>query len=98
MSQLSEQQVLDALRAVQWNGEDIVARGMIGGITFAAEGQGTKVSVILQITPQKDTDYGSLQKQVEQTVASIKGVSLVSVILTAHQAPQAQRQPRRRHL
>jgi len=93
MSQLSEQQVLDALRAVQWNGEDIVARGMIGGITFAAEGQGTKVSVILQITPQKDTDYGSLQKQVEQTVASIKGVSLVSVILTAHQAPQAQRQP-----
>jgi hypothetical protein len=51
MSQLTEQQILDALRAVKWNGEDIVTRSMVGGITLAPEEKGTKVSVILQILP-----------------------------------------------
>ena len=89
----TESQIRDALRAVKWNGQDIVAAGMVAGITLAPEGQGggqgAKASIILQIQPQKGVDYDQLQQQTEQAAANIPGISSVSVILTAHQSPQA---------
>ena len=89
----SEAQILDALRAVLFNGENIVARGMIGGVTITPMESGAKVSIILQIDPQKKADMDSLKQQAEQAVASVAGVSSVSVILTAHQETPQGRQP-----
>ena len=51
--QPTEPQIITALRAVKWNGEDIVTLGMVAGITFVPEGQGAKVNLVLQIEPQK---------------------------------------------
>lgn len=94
MPQPTEPQLLDALRAVKYNGQDIVSRGMIGGITLAPEGQGTKATLILQIEPQKNADIDGLKKQAEQAMAAVTGITSSAVILTAHQAPQAPtRQP-----
>jgi ATP-binding protein involved in chromosome partitioning len=90
---VTESQILASLRSVKWNREDIVTSHMIGGITLVPEDHGTKVSIVLQIEPQKNVDYDPLQKQTEQTVLALQGVSSVAVILTAHQGQQPQRQP-----
>jgi len=89
MPQPSQDQILSALRAVKYNGEDIVARGMIGGVTVTAEGQGAKASVILQIASDKNFDPMPFKRQIEQVVSAIAGVSSVAVILTAHQPSPA---------
>ena len=87
MPQPTERQILDALRIVKYDGADIVARNMVSGVTIGAGG---KVSFVLQISPDKNAD--ELKRQAEKSVASIRGVSSVSVILTAHHAaPTPQR-------
>ena len=94
MSQPNQDQILSALRAVRYKDEDIVARGMIGGVTITADGKSAKASIILQIDPDKNFDPMPLKKQVEQVVSSVAGISSASVILTAHQPSQPpQRQP-----
>ena len=90
MTQPTEAQILNALRAVHVGGEDIVARGMVAGVTVASAEQGAKVSLILQIEPQKNADMDGLKKQAEQAIASVAGVTSVAVILTAHQAQKAE--------
>ena len=93
MTHPTELQILAALRSVLSDGKDIVASGRVSGVTITPEGQGgAKVSLVLQIEPQKSADNEGVKKQVEQAVASVAGVSSVVVILTAHQAPP-QRQP-----
>ncbi len=87
MQHPTEEQILTALRTVLWHGVDVVARGMVGGISLAAEGQGTKVTVILEIVPWKDADIDGMKERAEKAVASVAGVSSVAVILTAHHAP-----------
>jgi len=54
MSSPTEPQILAALRAVKYNGEDIVSRGMIGGATIMPNG---KVNIILQIEPSKNAEH-----------------------------------------
>ena len=87
MTQPTEEQILAALRTVTWDGGDVVARGMVGGVALAAEGRGTKVTVILEIAPQKNTDVEGLKTEAEKAVASVVGVSSVAVVLTSHHAP-----------
>jgi ATP-binding protein involved in chromosome partitioning len=93
MPQPTEEQILAALRLVKHNGEDIVARGMVSGIAFAPDEKGAKISFVLQIEPSKKSDIEALKYQAEKAVAAIKGVSAVSVILTAHQASQSAQRP-----
>lgn len=88
MPQPTEPQILASLRAVQWNGQDVVSRGMVVGVTFAPEGQGTKVNLILQIEPDKSADIDGLKTNVEKAVGAVEGVSSVAVIFTAHQSAQ----------
>ena len=90
MPQPTEPQIIAALRAVQWNGKDIISLGMVEGITFAQEGQGTKVNLILQIDPQKSADIDGLKEQVEKATGAVAGVTSVAVIFTAHQASAQQ--------
>lgn len=95
MPQPSEQQIISALRSVTWNGEDIVTRGMVVGVTFAPEEKGTKVNLVIQIDPQKNADFDVLKEKIEKAAGNVAGVSSVAVIFTAHQAQQGtpQRQP-----
>ncbi|MFA4995454.1 MAG: Mrp/NBP35 family ATP-binding protein [Bdellovibrionales bacterium] len=88
MPQLSQEAILSALRAVKWEGEDIVSRKMVAGVTFAKEEQGTKVNLIIEIEPKKGADIDGLNNQIEQAIKTIEGVSSVAVIFTAHQAAQ----------
>ncbi len=85
----SQEEILQALRAVKWNGGDIVTRGMVGGVTV----DGNKVSVVLQIEPDKKANFEDLQKQVEKAIYKIENVSSVAVVMTAHQSSAPQRQP-----
>jgi ATP-binding protein involved in chromosome partitioning len=83
-----EQNIIDALTQIQFDGANIVAKGMVGGVTL----DGGKASIILQIEPSKSADIESLKKKVEHVAASVAGVLGVTVILTAHQKPAQQRQ------
>ncbi|MDR3449741.1 MAG: Mrp/NBP35 family ATP-binding protein [Alphaproteobacteria bacterium] len=91
----TEQKILAALRTVLHNGQDVVERGMVAGMTIAPEG---KVSVILQITPDKSLDPDALKKQTEKAIAGVGGVTSASVILTAHQAAHAAPPERKSHV
>lgn len=91
MVQTTQDQIVAALRAVAWQGEDIVARGMVAGVTVSPEG---KATVIVQIAPQKGVDYEPLERAVEKAAASVAGVSSVAVVMTAHsEAAAAKRAP-----
>ena len=70
---------------VRLEGEDIVARQMISGMTITPEG---KVNLVLQIDPQKKHDLDTIKNQTEQAVSALAGVSSVAVVFTAHQAAQ----------
>jgi ATP-binding protein involved in chromosome partitioning len=87
MPQPTKEQILSALGKVQWEGQDVVSRNMIVGMTFAQEEQGTKVNLIVEIKPEKDSDIDALENQIEKTISAVEGVSSVAVIFTAHQAP-----------
>jgi ATP-binding protein involved in chromosome partitioning len=93
MAHPAEQHIIEALRTVMWNGQDIVTRKMVVGITLDDEGRGAKVSIVLQIEPKKDADIDGLKKQVEGAAGAVAGVSSVAVVLTAHHAATPQRQP-----
>jgi ATP-binding protein involved in chromosome partitioning len=88
------QAVLDVLRTIGHEGEDIVSRKMVEDVTIAPDG---KVSVILQIEPGKNPDIDTLKSRAEQAVAALPGVTSAVVILTAHQVPQtAHKMPQQR--
>ena len=46
--------IIDALRSVDWQGNNIVSRGMVVGVTRAKDDAG-KATVILEIEPPADT-------------------------------------------
>jgi len=81
----TQETVLSALRAVQWEGKDIVSSDMIVGMSFTQEGTGAKVSLVLEIEPKKNVDLEGLKADVEKTVESVDGITSANVILTAHQ-------------
>ncbi|MFA5040933.1 MAG: Mrp/NBP35 family ATP-binding protein [Bdellovibrionales bacterium] len=89
MPKLTQEIILSALRAVLWEGKDIVTQKIVAGVTFTQEKQGTKVNLILEIEPKKDANIEGLKEQIEQTVSAIKDVSSVAIIFTAHQAAHA---------
>jgi ATP-binding protein involved in chromosome partitioning len=86
MPQPTENQIISALRSVQWEGRDIVTCGMVAGVTFSQDEKGTKVNLILDIEPKKSSDIDALKDQAEQAIKSVAGVASVAVIFTAHQA------------
>ncbi len=89
MAEITEQRVLDALRAVRDpdRGGDIVALGMVSGLNVT---QG-RVSFSLAIDPKDAPRMEPLRKTAEATVAALPGVVSAAAILTAHR-PQAGQQ------
>ena len=87
MSQLSEEQILDALRCVvdPDRKRDIVSLGMVQGLRVT----NGHVMMALQVDPQRGAALEPLRKQVETLVHKLPGVLTASVVLTAERPPAA---------
>jgi ATP-binding protein involved in chromosome partitioning len=81
MSQVNEQQVLDALRRVldPDTQRDIVSAGMVSGLAVR-EGH---VGFTLEVDPQRGPHLEPLRKAAEKAVEALSGVLSVSAVLTA---------------
>jgi len=91
MSQVTEQQILDALRAVRDpdKGGDIVSLGMVSGL-IVKDGN---VGFAIEVEPARGARLEPLRKAAELAVKPLEGVLSVTAVLTAHsRAPQG-RQP-----
>lgn len=86
MPEVTEQQILDALRCVvdpERHG-NIVDLGMVQGVRI----KGGHVALSLEVDPQRGPHLEPLRKQVESLVHKLPGVLSASVVLTAERAPQ----------
>ena len=92
MSEVSEQQVLAALRRVidPDRGQDIVGLGMVSGVHLR---QG-HVSFAIEVDPQRGPRLEPLRKAAEKAVEALDGVLSVTAVLTA-QKPAAAAAPAR---
>jgi ATP-binding protein involved in chromosome partitioning len=95
MDQVTEQQVIDALRCVADpdRGRDIVSLGMVQGLRVK-EGH---VAFALEVDPQRGPHLEPLRKQAEALVHKLPGVITASVVLTAERpraAPPQRHAPR----
>lgn len=81
MSDVSEQQIIDALRCIvdADRKQDIVSLGMIKGVQI----KDGHVSFALEVAPERGPHLEPLRQQVEQTVHKLPGVISASVVLTA---------------
>jgi ATP-binding protein involved in chromosome partitioning len=99
MAEISEQNIVDALRCVvdPDRGQDIVSLGMLGGLQI----RDGHVSCSLQVDPERGPRLEPLRKTVERTVHKLPGVRSATVVLTAEraapQAPQTAQAPQGSH-
>jgi ATP-binding protein involved in chromosome partitioning len=87
MAEISEQQVLAALRQVvdPDRGRDIVGLGMVTGLQLR-EGH---VGFAIEVDPQRGPRLEPLRKAAEKAVEALPGVLSVTAVLTAHRVPGA---------
>jgi ATP-binding protein involved in chromosome partitioning len=90
MAQVTEEQILDALKTVKDpdNGQDVVSAGMVSGLVI----KDGNVAFALEVDPQRGPNLEPLRKAAEKTVHALDGVLSVSVVLTAEAQAQAQAQ------
>ncbi len=91
MARVSESQVLEALKAVRDpdRGEDVVALGMIGGLTV----KDGNVGFMVEVDPSRGPELEPLRKACEDAVNALPGVLSVSAVMTAHSASAAAAPP-----
>ena len=102
MSQVSERQILDALKTViePERRSDVVSLGMVSGLVV----KDGNVGFAIEVDPRKGAEMEPLRKAAEQAVQALDGVLSVTAVLTAHreapaggQAPAAGPQQAPRH-
>ena len=92
MAQVTEQQILDALKAVKDpdTGQDVVSAGMVSDLAM----KDGNVAFALEVDPQRGPKLEPMRKEAEKTVHAMDGILSVSVVLTAEttarQTPQPQ--------
>ena len=91
MGQVTEQQILDALKSVKdpERGEDVVSLGMVSGLVI----KDGNVAFALEVDPERGAKLEPLRREAEKTVHAMDGILSVSVVLTAHSAPTQQTAP-----
>ena len=84
MARASEEQVLNALRAVNDpdKGHDIVTLGMVAGLVV----KDGNVGFSIEVDPERGAALEPLRKAAENAVAALPGVLSVAAVLTAHNA------------
>ena len=88
MAQLTETQVLDALRSVKDPDRqtDIVSLNMISGLVV----KGSNVGFSIEVDPKRGPQLEPLRQAAEKAVEALPGVTSVTAVLTAHrEAPSA---------
>src|SRR3954447_12588535 len=88
MAQLTETQVLDALRTVKDPDRqtDIVSLNMISGLVV----KGSNVGFSIEVDPKRGPQLEPLRQAAEKAVEALPGVTSVTAVLTAHrEAPAA---------
>jgi ATP-binding protein involved in chromosome partitioning len=88
MAQLTETQVLDALRSVKDPDRqiDIVSLNMISGLVV----KGSNVGFSIEVDPKRGPQLEPLRQAAEKAVEALPGVTSVTAVLTAHrEAPVA---------
>jgi ATP-binding protein involved in chromosome partitioning len=91
MMNVTEQQVLDALKCVVDPDlrKDIVSLGMVQGLRV----KDGHVAFALEVDPQRGPALEPVRKQAESLVHKLPGVLTASVVLTAERPPTAAREP-----
>ncbi len=84
MSQVTEQQVMESLKAViePGSGADIVSRGMVTGLVI----KDGNVGFVIEVDPREGAKMEPLREQAEKIVHALPGVVSVTAVLTAHSA------------
>ncbi len=89
MNQVTEEQVLEALKSVEEpeRRADIVSLGMISGLVV----KDGNVGFAIEVDPRKGAEMEPLRKSAEKAVEALAGVLSVTAVLTAHSdAPAGQ--------
>jgi ATP-binding protein involved in chromosome partitioning len=84
MAEITEAQVLDALKTIGHNGKDLVSAGMISGVAIKSGA----VQAALEIDPKLASEMTPIQKAAEAAIRGVPGVLSATVILTAESAPK----------
>ena len=86
MSEVTEQQILEALNAVTdpETGSDVVTQGMVSGLQV----KDGHVAFALEVDPERGPTLESLRKEAEKTVHALPGVLSATVVLTAERSSQ----------
>ncbi len=84
MSQVTEQQVMESLKAViePGSGADIVSRKMVSGLVI----KDGNVGFVIEVDPRDGTKMAPLREHAEKIVHALPGVVSVTAVLTAHSA------------
>lgn len=98
MSQITEQQILDALKTVRdpESDNDIVSLKMVSGLVI----KDGNIGFAIEVAPERGPKLEHLRKAAEDVVHALPGVLSVTAVLTAHSsggqgaAPQAAPPPR----
>jgi len=87
MNQVTEQQILDALRRIEEpeRRQDIVSLGMVSGLVV----KDGNIGFAIEVDPRRGEALEPLRKAAEKAVEALPGVLSVTAVLTAHrEAPQ----------
>ena len=84
MSEINEQQILEALSGVKdpESGKDIVSTRMVSGVQI----KDGHVAFAIEVDPARGGQLEPLRKEAEQTVHALSGVLTATVVLTAERA------------
>ena len=82
MSQITEQQVMESLKAViePGSGADIVSRKMVSGLVI----KDGNVGFVIEVDPRDGAKMTPLREHAEKIVHALPGVVSVTAVLTAH--------------
>ncbi len=82
MGQVTEQQVMESLKAViePGSGADIVSREMVAGLVI----KDGNVGFVIEVDPREGAKMEPLREQAEKVVHALPGVVSVTAVLTAH--------------
>ena len=82
-----EQQILSALRTIEWGGRDIVSAGMVSGLSITKD---KDVFFALEVDPSEGPKLEPLRQKAEQAARDVPGVRSASAVLTAENTKATQ--------
>ncbi len=83
MTQVTEEQILEALGGVDDEDQDIVSKGMVSGLQV----KDGHVAFSIEVDPERGPHLEPLRREAEKTVFDLPGVISATVVLTAERAP-----------